>query len=103
MNIWLGIITLLFILVTALIIYIKQKKIRYVIWNLILFIVAGTSFWFGHDATEGWRIMLCSIIVGGCWLTSAIHAFNKIFTSGKVPEYVGETRKPKSFGNGYWH
>ena len=103
MNIWLGVVTLIFILVTAIIIYIKQKNIRNVIWNIVLSIVVGTSLYIGHGATQVWAILICSSIIGACLLISAIHAYNKLFTSGKVYESMGENRKPKSFGNGYWH
>lgn len=103
MSIWLGVVTLIFILVTTIIIYIKRKKIGNVIWNLLLSIVVGTSLYIGHGATQVWAILICSIIIGACLLISIIHAFNKLLISGKVYESIGENRKPKSFGNGYWH
>lgn len=103
MNIWLGIITFIFILVTAVIIYIKLKKISNVLWSTVLLIIAGTSFWFGYGTRELWLILLCSIIIGACLLVSVIHAYNKLLTSGEKYESVGDTKKPRSFGNGYWH
>lgn len=103
MNIWLGIITLIFILVTAVIIYIKLKKIGNVIWSTVLSIIVGISFWFGYGARELWLILLCSIIIGACLLVSVIHAYNKLLTSGVKYESVGDTKKPRPFGNGYWH
>lgn len=102
MNIWLGVVTLIFILATTLIIYIKQKSIRNVIRNIVLFIAVSTSLYIGHGATQIWVILLCSSIIGACFLISGIHAYNKLFTSGNVYESIGEDRKPKSFGNGYW-
>ena len=102
MNIWLGVVTLIFILVTTIIIYIKRKSIRNVIWNIVISIVVGTSLYIGHGATQIWVILLCSSIIGACLLISAIHAYNKLFASGKEYKSIGEDRKPKSFGNGYW-
>lgn len=116
MKIWFGVVTLIFILVTTIIIYNKQKSIRNVIWNVVLSIVVGTSLYIGHRATQGWTILytghgvtqgwtilICSSIIGACLLISVIHAFNKLLLSDKVYESIGENRKPKSFGNGYWH
>ena len=103
MSIGLGILTLIFLLATAVMIYIKKKKFRNVILNLVLFIVSGIALWIGNGAIQGWLILLCGIVIGGCLLTSAIHAYNQLFTSGKEYHSVGEDRKPKSFGNGYWH
>ena len=103
MNIWLGVVTLIFILVTTIIIYIKQKSIRNMIWNIVLSIFVGTSLYIGHGATQVWAILVCSIIIGACLLISVIHAFNKLLISDKVYESIGENRKPRSFGNGYWH
>ena len=103
MNIWLGIITLIFILVTSVAIYIKLKKIGNVIWSIVLSIVVGTSLWFGYGSKELWLILLCSIIIGACLLISVIHAYNKLLTSGEKYESVGDTEKPRTFGNGYWH
>ena len=102
MNIWLGVVTLIFILATALIIYIKQKNIRNVIWNIVMFIAVITSLYIGHRATQIWVILLCSSIIGACLLISVIHAFNKLFTSGKAYKSIGEDRKQISFGIGYW-
>lgn len=103
MNIWLGIITLIFIFVTAVIIYIKLRKIVNVIFSTVLSIIVGTSLWFGYGSTELWLILLCSIIIGACLLISVIHAYNKLLTTGEKYEAVGDTKKPRTFGNGYWH
>jgi hypothetical protein len=102
MNIWLGVVTLIFILVTTIIIYIRRKSIRNVIWNIVVSIVVGTSLYIGHGATQVWAILVCSIIIGACLLISVIHAFNKLLIADKVYESIGENRKPRSFGNGYW-
>lgn len=102
MNIWLGVGTLIFILVTTIIIYIKQKNIRNVIWNIVVSIVVGTSLYIGHGATQVWVILICSSIIGACLLISAIHAFNKLFITDKVYESIGENKKQKTFGIGYW-
>lgn len=102
MNIWLGVVTLIFILMTAIIIYIKRKGIRNVICNILVSIVAGTSLYIGHGATQEWMILVCSIVIGACLLISVVHAFNKLLTTGKVYESIGENKKQKTFGIGPW-
>lgn len=102
MNNFLGIVTLLFILVTAIIIGMKFKNIKSILWNIVLLIASGVSFGFGNSLSEVWETLLCNIIIGASLLIAAIHAYNKLFTSGKVYESIGESKKPRMFGNGYW-
>lgn len=102
MNIWLGVVTLIFIFITTIIIYTKHKNIRSVIWNIVRFIVVGIVLYFGRSASQILEIIVLGIIIGACLLISVMHAYNKMFTSGITYESVGENRKPRTFGNGYW-
>ena len=102
MNIWLGASTLIFITITTIIIYIKRRNIRSIIWDIVRFIVVGIALYIGQGTTQFWEILICSAIIGACLLISILHAYNKLFTSGITYESVGETRKPKPFGNDYW-
>lgn len=102
MNIWLGVITLLFIFITTIIIYLKHKSIRSIIWNIVRFIIAGAALYFGRNASQILEILFFGITIGACLLISIMHAYNKLFAPGATYESVGETRKPRSFGNDYW-
>ena len=102
MNIWLGVVTLIFILITTIIIYLKHKNIRSIIWNIVRFIIVGIALYFGRSATQILEILFFGIAIGACLLISIIHAYNKLFASGATYESVGESRKPRAFGNDYW-
>lgn len=102
MNIWLGDITLLFIFITTILIYRKHKKIRSVIWNIVRFIIAGAALYFGRSASQILEILFFGITIGACLLISVMHAYNKLFTSATTYDSVGETRRPRAFGNDYW-
>lgn len=102
MNVWLGVITLIFILITGVFILLKHKKIGSVLWNILLFIVSFVALWFGGSSKELWLILLCSTVMGCCLLIAVVHSYNKLISTGKVNESVGEIRRPKTFGNGYW-
>lgn len=93
MNIWLGYSTLIYILTTALIIYIKQKNIRNVVLNLVLLILVCLTLYIGRSASQVWVILLCSTIIGVSLLISTIHAYNKLFRSGGKYESIGEHEK----------
>lgn len=102
MNVWLGAITLVFILFTGVIIYIKHRKLRYIIWNVVLFITTSIALFFGVGSKELWLVLVCSMAIGGSLLISFIHGYNKLVSTGKVYKSIGDNQKPKSFGNGYW-
>lgn len=102
MNIWLGIITCGFIIITAALIYLKHRNIKSVTRHGLLLCVASTALWFGSQSAQLWVILLCSIIVGLSLIAAFIYTYDRIFTSGKINESVGENKKPKPFGNGYW-
>jgi len=101
MNIWFGIVTLVFIFVTTGVIYAKHRQIKMIIWNIVRFMLAGVALYFGSGTTEIWKIIVCGMMIGFCFLISAMHAYNKLFAP-RTYESVGETRKPRSFGNDYW-
>lgn len=102
MNILLGVITLVFIFFTGIVIYIKRRKLRFIILNFILFVSSLIALWIGSSATELWLILICSIVIGGSLLVSAIHGYNKLVSSDKAYESIGESRKLRNFGNWYW-
>ena len=102
MNIWLGVVTLLFILITTIVIYLKHKNIRSVIWNVVRFIVVVIALYFGRNASEILEIISFGIIIGACLLISMMHAYNKLFAPGATYASVGESRRPRAFGNDYW-
>jgi hypothetical protein len=102
MNIWLGVFTVIFILITSIIIYLKKRKIQHVIWNIVRLIIVGVALYIGRDASEFWPILICSIIIGACLLISILHAYNKLFTSDTTYDPIGENKKPKTFGTDYW-
>ncbi len=102
MNIWLGVITLLFIFVTTIIIYLKHKNMRSILWNIVRFMIAGIALYFGRGASQILEILFFGIIIGACLLISLMHAYNKLFLSASTYDSVGETRKPRAFGNDYW-
>lgn len=102
MNICLGAGTLVFILITTVLIYIRHKKAGSIGWSLFrMVVVAGTLYW-GRHAAQTLEIMVLGIIVGACLILSVLHAYNMLFMPGQGYESVGENRRPKSFGNGYW-
>lgn len=102
MNIWLGVITLIFILITTIIIYLKHKKIRSIIWNIVRFIIVGIALHFGRSASQLLEILVFGITIGACLLISIMHTYNKLFLSSATYESIGESRKPRAFGNDYW-
>ena len=102
MNIWLGVATLIFIVITTVFILIKYRNTRSILLNISLFIASFVALWIGSNSIQLWLILLCSIIIGLCLLLAVVYGYNKLFTTGKVYESIGENRKPKSFGNGYW-
>lgn len=102
MNIWLGVVTLLFILITTIVIYLKHKRIRSVIWNVVRFIVVVIALYFGRNASQILEIVSLGIIIGACLIISMLHAYNKLFAPSTTYVSVGESRKPRSFGNDYW-
>lgn len=102
MNIWLGVGTLIFILITTIIIYLKHKNIRSVIWNIVRFIIVGIALYLGRNASQILEILFFAITIGACLLISIMHAYNKLFIFGTTYESVGEQKKPRAFGNDYW-
>lgn len=102
MNIWLGLITVLFNLIAGVAIYIKYKQFGKCKWNIFLLITASIAFWVGENSKVLWQILLCSIVVGGSLLLAVVQSYNKLIGNGKVYESIGEATRPKPFGNGYW-
>lgn len=102
MNIWFGLFTLAFISITTVAIYLKHKTFRTIVWNIIRFVIVGITVYIGRDATDVMAIILYSMVMGACFLISVMHAYNKLFAPNQTYESIGETRKPKSFGNDYW-
>ncbi len=102
MNIWLGVFTLLFILITTIIIYLKKRKIRNGIWNIVRFFVVGIALYIGRGSSQFWEIMTYGTIIGACLLISILHAYNKLFTSDTTYDSIGEHKKAKTFGTDYW-
>ena len=78
------------------------KKAGSIGWSLFrMVVVAGTLYW-GRHAAQMLEIMVLGIIVGACLILSVLHAYNMLFMPGQGYESVGENRRPRSFGNGYW-
>lgn len=102
MNVWLLLITLVFICIAGISIYIKHRKFRYIVWNCILFVISSIAFWIGGSSKELYLVLICSFVIGGSLLLSVLHAYNKLISSSKYYESIGENRKQRSFGNGYW-